>query len=1228
MLQVLVISVHGQVNMRFKYLTADHGLSSNRITYIFRDSRDFLWVGTDLGLNKYDGYQVTQYVHNDAKRSTISDNNLLSIIEDTKNNLWAGTSNGLNLYNRQTDSFTVFKNKPDDANSLSSNFIISMYLDKKGNLWILAGGNCLNLWVPEKRNFIRYPFQPLENRYFSSAQTVAEDSKGNIWTSPYGDNLFCMDPVSKKFKSYSLRIKTSEKTLNNLFIDKQDKIWIGTRGAGLHCFNTSTKKTEHFNIKADGTGTNKSLIHWIIPEDDKHLLIGVDQGGLNRLNLKTKRFEYTEYKEGNNEGLNNNAIWTLYKDKEGILWIGTANGGVNYYNPKEYKFNLYRRGNTTSNPSSNIIGGFLEDSKGKIWIATDDSGINIWDPVTKRFSYLRHDPRNPSSVSGNIIRNLEEDRDGNIWVGTWDAGLNRFNRKTNTFDHFYPGTNNPFSISGRNVWHLKRDYKGLIWLALTYVGIDVLDPKKGVVKRFKKDLKSPHGLGSDITHLLVEDRDKNMWACTGDGLYRYDQELDGFIAYRSFPDNDIRSFLQDSKGNLWVGSANKGVFLFDKKGRVLKQFNVGKGLANNHVHAIVEDNAGKLWISTNLGLSCLDPEKETVRNFSVGDGLQGNQFFMQSFLKTRSGDIYFGGFNGFNSFRPDSLIDNDFKTPVYLTDFQIFNKSITPGAPDAPLKWQISETRDIELNWKQSVFSFSFAALNYTFTAKNQYAYKLEGFDKEWNYVGSQRSATYTNLDPGEYEFKVKAANNDGIWSEKGTTVKILINPPFWLTPLAYLLYIVLISIILYAIYREIRSRENLKSEIIYQKMTAEKMMELNQMKLNFFTNISHELRTPLSLIIDPLRRITEEEVSMAQVKKLATFAFKSSSRLLNLVNQLLNFRRFEGILKLEPVEVKFRELVREISLAFAEKASARQIKFLCEFHCKFNTVVIDQEKFNKILTNLISNAFKFTPDGGSITVIASTYIQDGEKMLEIRVKDTGPGILPELKEKIFTIFFQVDNTPRFGMESSGIGLALAKELVQLHNGEIFEQGKFGEGADFIVKLSARKKERLSGALSMENKRPAHVPIETNHKHVEQVITEIPVKTEKENPVLLLVEDNEDLRAYIALALSEIYEVELAASGNEGYTRALQIIPDLIISDIMMDNGDGLELCKKIKKDERTSHIPVILLTAKQTDENITEGYRAGADAYISKPFNSELLQARIKNILDNRSVLLSKLGK
>ncbi|WP_207421590.1 ligand-binding sensor domain-containing protein, partial [Desertivirga brevis] len=769
------------INKRFKHLTADDGLSSNRITCIFRDSRDFLWIGTEMGLNKYDSYLVTQYLQNEDKKGSISDNNIQSILEDKQKNIWVGTKNGLNLYSKTDNSFTSYKHDPKDASSISSNCIISSYLDKKGNLWVLAGGNCLNLWVPTKKNFIRYPFKPSLNVSYFSGPSISEDPKGNIWTTCYGDSIFCLDIKTKKFHSYNLDFDISEKTHNNLYIDKNGKVWIGTRGAGLHLFDPISKKTRHYPIKADGTGTNKGLIHWIIPEDDKHLLLAVDLGGVNRLNIETNRFEYIENREFDSEGLNTNGIWSLYKDREGILWVGSANGGVNYSNPKEYKFDLYRAGYSNAHTSSNIIGGFLEDSRGDTWVATEN-GLNRFNTFKNKFTYFKNDPSDPESISGNVIRCIEEDLDGSLWVGTWDAGLNCYNRRTNEFERFYPGKNDPYSISGRNVWNIKRDHRGLLWLAITYVGIDVLDPKKGVVKRFKKDSESPYGLGSDIIYLLVEDSQKNMWACTAGGLFRYDPEKNGFRAYRTFPDNDIRAFLQDSKGNYWAGSANKGIFLFDTKGTVIRKFDTGNGLANNQIHGLLEDKSGKLWVSTNLGISCIDPGNGNIRNYSRGDGLQGNQFFMQSFYQNRSGSIFFGGFNGFNMFKPENLKNNDFNPPVYLTDLKIFNKSVIPGIKDSPLKQQISEVKEIFLSWKQNMISFSFAAINYTFSAKTQYAYKLEGFDKEWHLVGDQRIANFTNLSPGKYVFRVKAANNDGLWNEDGTSVKIIILPPFWLT--------------------------------------------------------------------------------------------------------------------------------------------------------------------------------------------------------------------------------------------------------------------------------------------------------------------------------------------------------------------------------------------------------------------------------------------------------------
>jgi len=1224
--QLFGLSTFAQVpKMKFKHLTADGGLSSNRITCIYRDSNDFLWVGTEMGLNKYDGYQVIQYLQDDRKKGSLSDNNVQSIVEDVHKNLWVATKKGLNLYNRATDSFSTFKNKPSDSNSISSDYIISLYSDKKGHLWILAGGNCLNLWVPEKRQFIRYRFKSLVERSYFSAQGIAEDSKGNIWTTCYGDSLFCLNPKTHRFSAYNLELKASEKTLNNLYIDKYDKIWIGTRGAGLHVFDPLTKKTEHFPIKADGSGTNKSLIHWIIADDDQHLLLAVDLGGLNRLNVKTRRFEYIQYNEYDQEGLNTDGIWALYKDKEGILWVGTANGGVNYYNPKEYKFDLYRAGNTNASPSSNVVGSFLEDSDGKIWIATEN-GMNGFNPVTKKFSHFRHNPNDAGSLSGNVVRCLEEDLQGNIWVGTWDAGLNRFDKKTNTFERFNSGSKStPFNLSGRHVWHIKRDYKGALWMAMTYVGIDVLDPKKGVIKRFKKDLKNKYALGADIVYLLVEDKQKNMWACTVNGLYRYDEAHNGFIAYKNFPDNDIRSFLQDSKGNFWAGSANKGLFLFDRQGRVLMRFDVNNGLANNQVHAIVEDDNGTLWISTNLGLSQLDPKKGTIRNFFVGDGLQGNQFFMQSSLKTRSGEIYFGGYGGFNVFNPKQLKHNEFKAPVYISDFQVFNKSIIPGAPDALLKQQISQTRDITLSWTQSMFSFSFAAINYTFSAKTEYAYKLQGFDKDWNYIGNKRSATFTNLDPGEYVFQVKAANNDGIWNERTANIRITILPPWYQTWWAYLLYMGALATILYSYIRYRTKQARLEYEIETANFKVEKEKELHRKKVDFFTSISHEFRSPLTLIINPLKEMLYDEGKELSSNKLIV-VYRNARRLLSLVDQLLLFRKSETELeKLKIAKLSITDVCKEIYLCFTNQAKQQEIELVFEPAEENLEVYADREKIEIVIFNLLSNALKFTPAQGKVQV----RLSETESLINIEVADTGLGIPSDVGGKLFEQFYQVAHRGTTAKGGFGIGLYLVKNFIEAHHGTIAYTSKEGEGTAFALTLK-KGKEHFGSQIIVEEPTEASYFLEglVVEENDEMNDPEELMDGEKNKPLyseiktILVIDDNADLRRYIKQLFDDEFEVLDADNGSSGLEMINKHMPDIVISDVMMQGLSGIELCSRIKDDASLRHIPIILLTASSSAEIKLKGIECGADDFISKPFEKEILMARVSGILKSRNNL------
>ena len=641
---------------KFEYLTIDQGLSSNRVYCIFRDSKDFLWISTSLGLDKYDSNSFVKYRFDKDIPGSLSNNSVRCIYEDKEKKLWVGTINGLNLYDPAKDNFEIFKNIPSDTTSLKSNTITSIIEDKNGNLWVLTDGNCLNKWIPESKSFIRYESDNnlngigVINR--QSLKMISMDSKGNFWIASYNRGIYQFNPETFKFVKFDdPSIDFGVVCFKYLYIDSEDKIWIATVGNGLFSYNPSNNRFKQYLEKPDGKGPSQNLILDIIPEGDRYLLLAVDQGGINRFDKISETFEYIKMGDSD-EGLNSNGIWCLYQDKEDILWVGTSTGGINFYNPKKKNFKLFSvKENNQKSLSFNSVLCLYEDFLGMIWIGTDGGGINVYNPKTGDFKVYKHDSKDPYSISGNAILTITEDMNHDVWIGTWDDGLNRFDRETERFYSYLPEKDKPSAVSSRTFWSIGADHNGNIWLGGAQSGIDLFNKETGVIRRFRNDPADPESITNSQAWQFYEDAGNNMWICTANGLYMYNSIAGSFKKF-SFPDVAINAFLFDKDGNLWVGSASSGIYFCKPDGTILKTYTVADGLADNIIRGIKEASDGSIWITTTNGISCLNTKTQEFKNYSRGDGLQANEFHRQSFLKTRNGEFYMGGYNGFNSFNP------------------------------------------------------------------------------------------------------------------------------------------------------------------------------------------------------------------------------------------------------------------------------------------------------------------------------------------------------------------------------------------------------------------------------------------------------------------------------------------------------------------------------------------------------------------------------------------------
>lgn len=867
--------------------------------------------------------------------------------------------------------------------------------------------------------------------------------------------------------------------------------------------------------------------------------------------------------------------------------------------------------------NSSEIYAFWVDPKGNIWAGTESGGINILNRKTGRFSYMLPQKGNPNSLSTNCIKALLDDGKNNLWIGTFLGGIDILNLQTGSFKHYRNNPSDPLSLSDNRVWSFLRDSNNDIWVG-TSGGLDKFEPATCSFTHFRNLVD-----GQQV-NWLAEDSDHIIWI-GADNLVLYDPRNQKTTRIQE----TTRYMLHDSKNRFWLATPNRGIALFSKEKGIIKYYSEKNGLANNQTLAILEDNEHFLWISTTNGLSKFDPESERFHNFSLKNGFQNNQFTYGAAYKTSQGELLFGGISGFNIFNPTKIKSGDYFPQIILTDLKIFNKSVKIGElKNDVLTKSISETERIELQYDLNSITLDFASFDYANSLGIQYSYFLEGFDKDWNEPSVNRSATYTNLDPGEYTFQVKTVSIDRKESNLGPILKIVVLAPFWESWWFRSLIFLAFAGLLYLLITFLLYKEKLKNDLRLERLNAKKLHELDMMKLRFYTNISHEIRTPLTLILGPLEKMRTNTIPEHEIRGHIEVMHRNAAQLHQLINQLLDFRKLEtGNLKLVLACGDMVSFLAEVVGAFDKYAEEKGI--ILKFNSLKKEIItsFDADKLGKIMNNLLSNAFKFTGKGGKISVNLSLVFDSDEKeqaiespekrMIEIIVKDTGIGIAESNLEKIFIRFFQVDDSTK--QTGTGIGLALTKELVKLHKGSISVQSKPGKGSKFTIHFPYEEVINYQYSKTVDSKNHADT---SGIRLAEESVADTMPSGRK---IILLVDDNSDVRYFIKSHFTTNYQVLEGENGLEGWNIALKTIPDIIICDVMMPDINGFEFCRKIRKDERTSHIPIILVTALGSREHEIEGLSYGADDYITKPFDLVILQTKVENLLSVRQSLKQK---
>lgn len=1211
---------------------------------IAQDDTGYMWFGGELGLARFDAHGFVFY-HADAKNSnSLSSSFVRDLVLDQSGVLWVATSRGLNRYDARHDRFTHFLHQADNSNSLADDVTRALAIDSRNNLYI-ATFSGLSILDPSRQRFRTLSMADgLSDNYI---RAVFVDSQDRVWIGTADGGLNRYDPITEQVHHwrtddedpYSLPADAVESIVE----DRSGDIWVGTFGGGVAQLNDAMDSFEVYQHDPTDPGSiGSNVIRDLYVDKDNNLWVGIDHNGLAVFDRAQQQFRHFTHSAYNNASIGSNSVRSIFDDSKGDLWVGTFPTGINFVNSAKSLFqNIKHDPANRHSLSNNSVLCLLKASDGVIWLGTE-GGLSAYYPSSGHFKHYHYEVENGTGLQSNAVVTVEEDIDGELWVGTWSGGLYRFNPQTERFVAYMPDKDRPGSINSRFIWKVVRDKSDVVWVATEAGGISRYDRASDSFTSFTHDPQDPRSISFDYVWTLLNDSNDTLWVGTLNGLNRINKHHGTFTRYfhdsgdaHSISSNRVISLYEDSRGRLWVGTEEGGLNLYRPETDDFQPFKNNHQLPSPNIASIVEDRRGYLWLSTSNGIVSIHPDTFAVQAFTTNDGIAGNVHNRDASMMDDSGNIYFGSTEGLTLFDPAQLSRQSSPPKMVIDGFKILNEPVVIGGEDSPIEQAIGATDALQLSYRDTMFSFEYAALSYRASPLNQYAYKLEGFDESWNYVGSMRTATYTNIDAGNYIFRVKGANSNGLWSEEDAAIKVTILPPPWKSWWAYVGYFVAFGCMFWAVFNIKVKRIELEKE---RKVNA-KLLKLDKLKDTFLANTSHELRTPLNGIVGITESLMDGaygSVSDSVLEKLRTIAY-SGRRLSVLINDILDYSKLkEKRVALSTHSVNLRDVVDLVFALLSPLAQNKGITLLNHVTDQLPWVEADSNRLQQILLNLVGNAIKYSHKG-----YVRVFAEPERDKVKISIEDTGIGVPQEDLNLIFDAFNQVDSADSRPQEGTGLGLAVSKQLVELHGGRLAATSKIGIGSTFYFTLpKARSRPtqepiRVSKSLleaeafsvrysSLGKSSPSKDAsskkrFSTPSSASGSIVHDLPGPVWAKDCTILIVDDDPVNRMVLLGMLSlHHYRVQEAKDGYE----ALRILAsptngiDMVLLDIMMPGMDGFAVCEKIRADHAQHELPVIFLTAKDVEQDVKHGFDVGANEFVCKPVSKYQLLPRIENNL------------